>query len=344
MRTISTATALLLASAAWCAPVFAQQTNSQSTAPAGQQAGMQKNDLSQSLGELDRVKQEISAASEAQMKAHIEDAKQALKKVQTGLQGMQGQQATTANNSLVKAQEALVAPQPDKNKIVQALETASRDARALQSQASGQASSGQQTAQISVEQQSPQIGVQQPAPQISVQQPPPQVTVKQPPPQVKIEQPQPQVSVQQAEPKVTVEQTQPKVKVEQQGQAQVDVQKQSAPQVTTQPPQASGQSTNSQASSDQGSLAGMAGSQLVDKTIYAADNSNIGEVADVVMGPNSKVTAVLVDVGGFLGIGERRVSIPIDKLRLEGDRLKSDFTKEQINAMPEYNKGQQNQD
>jgi hypothetical protein len=334
MKTLATCTALLMASAALSMTATAQQ-NPPASQSAGQQGGAQQaGDLSKSLGELDRVRQQISAASGDQVQTHIEPAKNALKNVQAGLQGMQGQQATAVNNSLVKAQEALIAPQPDKNRIVQALDAASRDARALQGQASGQSGSNQATAQIQVEQQSPQIGVQQPAPQISVQQPPPQVTVKQPPPQVKIEQPQPQVSVQQAEPKVTVEQNQPKVKVEQQGQAQVDVQKPGAPQVTTQAPQGNAQTGAS--GQGQGNLSGLTRNQLMDKNIYAADNSNVGEVADVVIGPDSRVTAVLADVGGFLGIGERRVAIPIDKLRLEGDRLKSDLTKEQVNAMPEH--------
>lgn len=57
------------------------------------------------------------------------------------------------------------------------------------------------------------------------------------------------------------------------------------------------------------------------KPIKASDQSwdDIGEVSDVVLGIDGSVDAVLVDVGGFLGIGEKTVAISMNSLRLIPD-------------------------
>jgi hypothetical protein len=44
----------------------------------------------------------------------------------------------------------------------------------------------------------------------------------------------------------------------------------------------------------------------------------------------------VVGVDGFLGLGERQVAIPLDELRLGGDRLVSDLTKDRVQSMQAY--------
>jgi len=48
------------------------------------------------------------------------------------------------------------------------------------------------------------------------------------------------------------------------------------------------------------------------------------------------VDAVLVDVGGFLGLGKHRVAIPLQQLQVGGDRIVSTMTEEQTRNLPEY--------
>lgn len=48
----------------------------------------------------------------------------------------------------------------------------------------------------------------------------------------------------------------------------------------------------------------------------AADWAEIGDVEDVIVSGKGQVLGVTVDVGGFIGIGERTVLVPIDDLRL----------------------------
>ncbi|MTE01606.1 hypothetical protein GIY56_15060 [Paracoccus sp. YIM 132242] len=49
------------------------------------------------------------------------------------------------------------------------------------------------------------------------------------------------------------------------------------------------------------------------------DWDNIGEIDDLVIGDTGEVKAVLVDVGGFLGMGEKTVSVSMDQLRMIRD-------------------------
>ncbi|MBV0912973.1 PRC-barrel domain-containing protein [Anianabacter salinae] len=47
-----------------------------------------------------------------------------------------------------------------------------------------------------------------------------------------------------------------------------------------------------------------------------ADWADIGEVEDLIISQSGQVQGVTVDVGGFLGIGDNEVLVPLDDLRL----------------------------
>lgn len=80
---------------------------------------------------------------------------------------------------------------------------------------------------------------------------------------------------------------------------------------------------------------------FVGTTVYGANDENVGEIGDVVLSQDGKVDAVIIDVGGFLGMGEKEVAVGMDKLSFmadeDGDRyLYTNFTKEQLEAAPAY--------
>ncbi|HRN83422.1 MAG TPA: PRC-barrel domain-containing protein [Hyphomicrobium sp.] len=54
--------------------------------------------------------------------------------------------------------------------------------------------------------------------------------------------------------------------------------------------------------------------QLIGQTVTTALNQSVGTVSDIVIEPDGKVAAVLVTIGGFLGIGERSVPIALRHL------------------------------
>lgn len=83
--------------------------------------------------------------------------------------------------------------------------------------------------------------------------------------------------------------------------------------------------------------------ELVGTTVYGAEEANVGEIGDVVMTQDGKVDAVIIDVGGFLGVGEKEVAVGMDNLAFMTDDsgnkyLYTNFTKDQLNAAPAYDK------
>ena len=56
------------------------------------------------------------------------------------------------------------------------------------------------------------------------------------------------------------------------------------------------------------------GSKLVGVNIYGPDKKKVGDISDVLMNKDGKATHVVIGVGGFLGIGEKNVAIPFEKV------------------------------
>jgi sporulation protein YlmC with PRC-barrel domain len=88
---------------------------------------------------------------------------------------------------------------------------------------------------------------------------------------------------------------------------------------------------------------GIRSEELVGTTVYGANDANLGEIGDVVLTQDGKVDAVIIDVGGFLGVGEKEVAVGMDKLAFMTDKdgnkyLYTTFTKEQLDAAPAYDK------
>jgi hypothetical protein len=323
------------------APLVSAQTT-QTPAPTTTQPGAaqgSQQDLQQSIRALEQARDQFASAKQGQTSSAQKQAQQALQQVETKLSAMPQDRRDQASKSIDAAKTTLQKPQANASEVTPALDRVIADIRMLHQQTGLAEQSGQKQAatDIQVEQKSPQVNVQQPAPQVTVTQPPPQVTVQQP---------QPKVTVDQAQPKVTVDQTKPQVSVQQQGQPTVTVQKQGEPQVRVEEGKQQAQTTTSppssatQQSAEQGRLATM-GKEIVGKDVYGADNRNMGEVEDVVMGANGQVESVLVDVGGFLGLGARRVAIPISQIQLgQGDRLTTTMTEAQAKELPEYKEAQ----
>ncbi|WP_192177460.1 PRC-barrel domain-containing protein [Mesorhizobium amorphae] len=83
---------------------------------------------------------------------------------------------------------------------------------------------------------------------------------------------------------------------------------------------------------------------FIGTTVYGADDAKVGEIGDVVLGDDKKVDAVVVDVGGFLGMGEKEVAVGLEKLKFLSDKdgnryLYTNFTKAQLEAQTAYDKG-----
>ena len=79
-------------------------------------------------------------------------------------------------------------------------------------------------------------------------------------------------------------------------------------------------------------------SELVGKSVYNSAGERVGEIDEVVVNRNSRATAAVVGVGGFLGMGEKKVVVPFDSMRMQGDRIVApSLTKDSVNSMQSYN-------
>ncbi|WP_299844161.1 PRC-barrel domain-containing protein [uncultured Jannaschia sp.] len=79
---------------------------------------------------------------------------------------------------------------------------------------------------------------------------------------------------------------------------------------------------------------------LTGSNLYGVNDEDIGEIGDLILSSDGQIEGVLVEMGGFLGLGQREVQVPYDRLSIltseTGDiRAYIDATQEELEAMPE---------
>ncbi|NNE51030.1 MAG: PRC-barrel domain-containing protein [Sulfitobacter sp.] len=76
--------------------------------------------------------------------------------------------------------------------------------------------------------------------------------------------------------------------------------------------------------------------------VYGANDETVGEIDALLLDGEGKVAEVVVNVGGFLGLGEKPVAVSFEELQFlqnkDGDdlRIYIDATEEKLEAKPEY--------
>ncbi len=76
---------------------------------------------------------------------------------------------------------------------------------------------------------------------------------------------------------------------------------------------------------------------ILGQQVSDADSHPVGRIVDVLVDGTGAVRAAVVDAGGFMGIGQRRVAIAWHALRFEpGGKITLQLKADQVKAMPEY--------
>ena len=80
---------------------------------------------------------------------------------------------------------------------------------------------------------------------------------------------------------------------------------------------------------------------LIGTPVKVADDTAIGKVGDVILNREGKLDAYVIDVGGFLGIGEKPVAMSARDIQIMADAkgkmtIYSPFTKAQLEKQPRY--------
>lgn len=81
---------------------------------------------------------------------------------------------------------------------------------------------------------------------------------------------------------------------------------------------------------------------LTGARVYGINDEDIGEIDELLLTDDGKIDRAVIDVGGFLGLGEKAVALTMDELTIMrgedgGDfRVYVDSTEEALEEQPEY--------
>jgi sporulation protein YlmC with PRC-barrel domain len=82
-------------------------------------------------------------------------------------------------------------------------------------------------------------------------------------------------------------------------------------------------SSNTTASTNSSYQGNWRTSKVVGLNVYNDGNESLGNINDLLTDKQGKIVAVVVGVGGFLGVGERYVAIPFEKVKFVNEPVAS---------------------
>ena len=87
-------------------------------------------------------------------------------------------------------------------------------------------------------------------------------------------------------------------------------------------------------------IPGMRASEILGAKVNSADGTSIGEISEVIVQSNGSINGVVIDVGGFLGLGEKPVLLGWNDLSFSGNAddvvVSTALSKEQLTSLPAY--------
>lgn len=89
-------------------------------------------------------------------------------------------------------------------------------------------------------------------------------------------------------------------------------------------------------------FADMRADDLLGQRVYSYENEDIGEVGDLILTDDGQIDAVIVDFGGFLGLGEKEVAVGFESVEVRKDEagnlmyVYTNLVREDLEAAPAY--------
>jgi PRC-barrel domain len=83
---------------------------------------------------------------------------------------------------------------------------------------------------------------------------------------------------------------------------------------------------------------------VLGRQVRSSAGEDMGRVVNVVVDRDGQVRAAIIDFGGFLGVGNRKIAIDWNALHFpppdsKDSRITLDLTRDQVKAAPEYKEG-----
>lgn len=83
---------------------------------------------------------------------------------------------------------------------------------------------------------------------------------------------------------------------------------------------------------------------VLGKNVRSTAGDDMGRIVDVIVGGNGQVHAAIIDFGGFLGVGSRKVAVDWRALQFASEgkvgRITTGLSRNQIRLAPEYKNGE----
>jgi PRC-barrel domain len=83
---------------------------------------------------------------------------------------------------------------------------------------------------------------------------------------------------------------------------------------------------------------------ILGREVLSANGENMGRIVDVLVDRSGEVRAAIIDFGGFLGVGSRKIAVEWNALHFpppaQADaKISLELTRDQVKAAPEYQDG-----
>jgi len=77
--------------------------------------------------------------------------------------------------------------------------------------------------------------------------------------------------------------------------------------------------------------------QILGKDVYNDSGEKIGDINDLIVTPDRSLSYAIVGVGGFLGMGEHNVAVPVSKFKQQmGKIVLPGVTKDALKEAPKF--------
>lgn len=84
----------------------------------------------------------------------------------------------------------------------------------------------------------------------------------------------------------------------------------------------------------------LANSEVIGQDVVNVKGEEVGSIADLVMDPDQKLVGIVLSVGGFLGVGDKWVAVPVDQIEFPAKdqpaKLLVEVSKEQLENAPDF--------
>ena len=83
---------------------------------------------------------------------------------------------------------------------------------------------------------------------------------------------------------------------------------------------------------------------ILGREVRSAADEDMGRIVDVLVDRAGQVRAAIIDFGGFLGVGSRKIAVDWNALHFPepgkpGERIALELTRDQVKTAPEYKDG-----